>query len=160
MMISLTPIATVQSPRATHRDDYWRDVSAIITLDPSLDAAAFQGIEAFSHLEVIFFMDRVEPEGITTGARRPRNNPDWPLVGIFAQRARSRPNRLGLSRCRLLRVEGRRLHVADLDALDGTPILDIKPLMVECLPGDPIRQPEWSGELMADYYRTTHEDPR
>ncbi|MFT5685282.1 MAG: tRNA-Thr(GGU) m(6)t(6)A37 methyltransferase TsaA [Myxococcota bacterium] len=160
MTISLTPIATVTSPRAAHLDDFWRDVSAVITLSESLDAAAFAGIEAFSHLEVIFFMDRVAPEKIHRGARRPRNNPDWPEVGIFAQRARSRPNRLGLSRCRLLRAEGRTLWVADLDALDGTAILDIKPLMVECLPADPIRQPDWSGELMANYYRPTSEDHR
>lgn len=160
MTISLTPIATVRSPRAAHLDDFWRDVSAVITLDESLDEAAFAGIDAFSHLEVIFFMDRVAEEKIHRGSRRPRNNPDWPEVGIFAQRARSRPNRLGLSRCRLLKAEGRRLWVADLDALDGTAVLDIKPLMAECLPTDPVRQPAWSRSLMADYYRPDSEDPR
>ena len=160
MSISLTPIATVTSPRATHCDDYWRDVSAVITLDAAFDAAAFAGLETFSHLEVIFFMDRVPPQTVHRGARRPRNNPAWPEVGIFAQRARKRPNRLGLSRCRLIRVDGRQLHVCDLDALDGTQILDIKPLMRECMPSDPIRQPAWSHDLMANYYRSTDDDPR
>ena len=160
MPISLTPIATVTSPRSVHLDDYWRDVSAIITLDDSFEADAFEGIEMFSHLEIIFFMDRLDPTTLNRGSRHPRNNRDWPKMGIFAQRARKRPNRLGLSRCRLVRVEGRSLHVADLDALDGTPVLDIKPLMTECLPADPVRQPEWATTLMANYYRSTHEDPR
>jgi tRNA (adenine37-N6)-methyltransferase len=96
MTISLTPIATVTSTRAAHLDDFWRDVSAIIILDDSLDDAVFTGTDAFSHLD---FIDRVEPEKIHRSSRRPRNNPDWPEVGIFAQRARRRPNRLGLSRC-------------------------------------------------------------
>jgi tRNA (Thr-GGU) A37 N-methylase len=87
------------------------------------------------------------------GARHPRNNPAWPQVGIFAQRGKNRPNRLGLTTVRILGVAGRELRVAELDALDGTPVLDIKRVLAEFLPRGPIRQPDWSHELMRDYWR-------
>jgi tRNA (Thr-GGU) A37 N-methylase len=101
---------------------------------------------------VIFLFDRVPPERIETGARHPRGRADWPLVGIFAQRGKNRPNRLGVTVCRILGVSGTRLEVEGLDAIDGTPVLDIKPVMREFLPRGDLRQPEWSGALMADYW--------
>ena len=73
-------------------------------------------------------------------------------MGIFAQRAKDRPNRLGLSVCRLLGVDGVRIDVAGLDAVDGTPVLDVKPWMAEFGPRGPVRQPTWSRELMAGYW--------
>src|SRR5262249_18728471 len=96
---------------------------------------------------------RVDPSGVVVGARHPRNNPAWPRVGIFAQRAKGRPNRLGSTIVRILGRDGRRVRVAGLDAVDGTPILDIKPVMAEFLPREPVRQPAWSRELMRDYWR-------
>ena len=89
---------------------------------------------------------------IETGARRPRNNPAWPLVGIFAQRGKNRPNRLGTTICRIDRVEGLLLHVTGLDAVDGTPVLDLKPWVREFGPRGEVRQPEWMTELMAAYW--------
>ena len=82
----------------------------------------------------------------------PRSNPAWPEVGIFAQRAKNRPNRLGLSTCDLVAVEGSTIRVRGLDAIDGTPVLDIKPFMTEFGPRGSVRQPAWSRELMAEYY--------
>ena len=73
-------------------------------------------------------------------------------MGIFAQRAKDRPNRLGLSTCELLEVRGDALEVRALDAIDGTPVLDIKPYMTEFAPRRPVRQPAWSHELMAGYW--------
>ena len=96
----------------------------------------------------------MSPERVVVGARHPRNNPDWPAVGIFAQRGKNRPNRIGSTLCRVLGVDGRTLHVAELDAIDGTPVLDLKPVMAEFLPRGEICQPEWSRELMRDYWRT------
>jgi tRNA (Thr-GGU) A37 N-methylase len=81
-------------------------------------------------------------------------------VGIFAQRGRLRPNRLGLTVVRLLRREGGRLFVEGLDAVDGTPVLDIKPLMQEFLPRGPLRQPDWSRELMKDYWDLCEADSK
>lgn len=95
----------------------------------------------------------MEKSKIVTGGRHPRDNPAWPRIGIFAQRAKSRPNRIGSTICRVVRREGRDLIVAELDAIDGTPVLDIKPVMREFLPREEVRQPEWSRELMREYWR-------
>lgn len=70
---------------------------------------------------MVYVFDRVDPETVLLKARHPRNNPEWPSVGIFAQRAKARPNRIGVTVCRLVRVEGLELTVAALDAIDGTP---------------------------------------
>jgi len=74
-------------------------------------------------------------------------------VGIFAQRGKGRPNRLGTTICRVLGVDGTTLRVAELDAIDGTPVVDLKPVMREFLPRSPVIQPAWSTELMASYWR-------
>ena len=98
--------------------------------------------------------DRVPADSIVVGSRHPRKNPAWPCVGIFAQRAKARPNRLGATNVRFIGRDGNRLLVEGLDAVDGTPVLDIKPVMTEFLPAEPIRQPQWSHELMKDYWRS------
>jgi tRNA (Thr-GGU) A37 N-methylase len=77
---------------------------------------------------------------------------NWPRVGIFAQRGKGRPNRLGATIVEVVSREGRVLTVAGLDAIDGTPVLDIKPVLAEFLPRKPVRQPAWSCELMRDYW--------
>jgi len=121
-------------------------------LDPRFTPDALAGLDAFSHIEVVFHFDRVPEAEITAGARRPRGRADWPLVGIFAQRGKARPNRIGVTVCRLLSVEGMTVRVSGLDTIDGTPVLDIKPVMREFLPRGEIRQPDWASELMKDYW--------
>ena len=152
-MIELQPVATVVGGRDRPEDDEWGEVRATIRLDPHrFTAAAVSGLEEFSHLEVVFVFDRADPAAVVSGARHPRGRSDWPEVGIFAQRGKDRPNHLGLSRCRLLAVEGLDLHVEGLDAIDGTPVLDIKPWMAEFAPRGTVHQPAWSRELMDRYY--------
>jgi tRNA (Thr-GGU) A37 N-methylase len=85
-------------------------------------------------------------------ARHPRGNPAWPEVGIFAQRATDRPNRLGLCTCALVAVDGASIVVRGLDAIDGTPVLDVKPYLEEFAPRREVRQPPWSHELMRGYW--------
>jgi tRNA (adenine37-N6)-methyltransferase len=149
----VVPVGTVVGGRGEVRDDDWAAERAVIRLDASrFGAEAVAGLDAFSHLEVVYLFDRVDPDTVETGARHPRGNPDWPRVGIFAQRAKDRPNRLGVSRCVLERVDGLDLHVSGLDAVDGTPVLDIKPYMSEFAPRGPVHQPAWSRELMAGYW--------
>ncbi len=150
--IALQPVAWVRGARARVEDDHWGGSQATVELDPAFDAEALEGLDAFSHVELLFWFHAVDPAKVVSGARHPRNNPDWPCVGIFAQRGKNRPNRLGSTICRLIAVEGRRLRVAELDAIDGTPVLDIKPVMAEFLPREPVRQPAWSRELMARYW--------
>jgi tRNA (adenine37-N6)-methyltransferase len=149
---TMVPVARVAGGRADVRDDAWGDERATLVLDERFAPEALLGLDAFSHLEVVYLFDRVDPAGVATGARHPRGNPDWPRVGIFAQRAKDRPNRLGVSRCRLLGVSGREIAVAGLDAVDGTPVLDIKPYMIEFAPREPAHQPAWASELMAGYW--------
>jgi tRNA (adenine37-N6)-methyltransferase len=143
----------VRSPRKELTDDFWGKVDAEIVLAGRLPQEAFAGLGDFSHVEVIFLMDRVDAAKIETGARHPRERADWPLVGIFAQRGKARPNRIGLTRGTIQKVEGRVLTVRGLDAIDGTPVLDIKPWMAEFAPIGATRQPAWATELMADYYK-------
>jgi tRNA (adenine37-N6)-methyltransferase len=150
--VVVRPIARVLSPRTELTDDHWGDVASIIRLDPSFGAESVAGLADFSHLEVVYQFDQVPADEIAAGARHPRNNPDWPLVGIFAQRGKNRPNRLGVSRCSLVRVDGTDLHVLGLDAVDATPVLDIKPYLREFGPRGEVRQPAWAGELMREYY--------
>lgn len=153
MDFTITPIGHVRSTRAEAIDDQWDAVGAVIELDPAqFGAEALAGLADFSHAEVIFLFDQVPPENIETGARHPRGRTDWPLVGIFAQRGKNRPNRLGLTTCRILAIEGTRLVLEGLDAIDGTPVIDIKPVMREFQPRGELRQPAWVGELMAEYW--------
>lgn len=151
-MIELNPIATVRNTRKMVEDDQWGEVVSIIELLPPLTEDALAGIETFSHVEVIFHFDRVQTEKIETGARHPRNNADWPLVGILAQRGKNRPNRIGTTICKLIDHIGSSITVQGLDAVDGTPVLDIKPVMKEFLPTEEIRQPKWADELMSHYW--------
>jgi tRNA-Thr(GGU) m(6)t(6)A37 methyltransferase TsaA len=150
----IRPIGFVRSPRDEATDDFWGDIVSQIDLCDDVPTESLDGLDDFSHAEIIYLFDRVTPDKITTGARHPRGNTDWPLVGIFAQRAKNRPNRLGSSIVRILSRSGRILKVLALDAIDGTPVLDIKPVMTEFLPREPVRQSSWSHELMADYWRS------
>jgi tRNA-Thr(GGU) m(6)t(6)A37 methyltransferase TsaA len=151
-MITVLPIGIVHSPRREITDDGWGDVRASVELDPSFGAEALDGIAEFSHAEITFALDRVPDSAVETGARHPRGNTAWPRVGIFAQRAKDRPNRIGSTMVAIVGRRGRVLEVVGLDAVDGTPVLDIKPVMREFLPRTEVRQPAWASELMRDYW--------
>ncbi len=150
---SITPIGVVHSPRTDPVDDGWDAIISTIELDSErFGRDALQGLDAFSHVEVVYLFHRVDPDAIRVGARHPRGNEAWPEVGIFAQRAKARPNRLGVSACALLKLADLTLTVRGLDAIDGTPVLDLKPVMAEFGPRGERYQPEWSGRLMAGYW--------
>jgi len=90
------PVGRVVGGRAEVRDNDWGKETAIIRLDAGqYRPEAVAGLDAFSHLEIVYHFDRVPTDKIQTGARHPRGNTAWPLVGIFAQRDKNRPNRLG-----------------------------------------------------------------
>lgn len=148
------PIGLVRAVRKSPEDDYWGEEAAEIALAESIDASALAGLESFSHIEVLFVFDQVPESKIVTGARHPRNNEAWPKVGIFAQRAKNRPNRIGSTICRLVGVQGSKVIVRELDAIDGTPVLDIKPVIREFLPREATTQPDWATELMSGYWST------
>jgi tRNA (Thr-GGU) A37 N-methylase len=153
MSFVIQPVGHVRGGRDQAVDDDWGRSRARIELDPSrFGPEALAGLADFSHLEVIFVFDRVGEAEIEYGARHPRGRADWPLVGIFAQRGKNRPNRLGLCTCRIVGVEGLAVEVEGLDAIDGTPVVDLKPAMVEFLPRGALREPAWAAELMKDYW--------
>jgi tRNA-Thr(GGU) m(6)t(6)A37 methyltransferase TsaA len=150
--VTLQPIGTVVGGRTEPIDDDWGDSTSSIVLDVRFAEDALAGLSDFSHVDVIFFFHLVGEDKIQPGARRPRGREDWPMVGVFAQRNKARPNRLGATTCRLLSVEGRTLQVQGLDAIDGTPVLDIKPYVTGYAPREQVREPEWVKELMRDYW--------
>ena len=158
-VFSVRPIAFVRSPRDEVNDDFWGDVESEIELCPDIPPESLVGLEDYSHVDILYLLDRVSPDDVEYGLRHPRNNLDWPKVGIFAQRAKRRPNRLAHSIVRLLGCDGSRLRVLALDAIDGTPVLDIKPVLSEFLPREPVRQPQYSHELMRDYWRNESDRP-
>jgi tRNA-Thr(GGU) m(6)t(6)A37 methyltransferase TsaA len=149
---TVTPVGHVASPRSETTDDDWGDVVSTIRLTDEFEADSLAGLAEFSHVEVVYLFDQVEESAIHRGARHPRNNADWPRVGIFAQRARNRPNRIGVTTCRLRGVSGITVTVEGLDAIDGTPVLDLKPYLAEFGPRGEFHQPAWAGELMASYW--------
>jgi tRNA-Thr(GGU) m(6)t(6)A37 methyltransferase TsaA len=150
---TVRPIGHVTSARSSRIDDDWGNVESVIHLDASrFTQDSVTGLEEFSHIEVIFLFDRFDEAKVVVGGRHPRGNEAWPKVGIFAQRASSRPNRLGITICELIGVEGLDVRVRGLDAIDATPVLDIKPHLREFEPRGRVRQPSWSSELMAGYW--------
>ncbi|WP_262380553.1 SAM-dependent methyltransferase [Nonomuraea sp. PA05] len=152
-IITLQPVGSVVGGRAEAIDDDWDAEQAVIRIDGTrFGPDTLAGLDDFSHLEVVFQFHLVDPSKVTTSARHPRDNPEWPKVGIFAQRGKNRPNLLGVSRCRLVAVEGLDIHVRGLDAIDGSPVLDVKPYMAEFGPQGETVQPEWATELMRAYY--------
>jgi tRNA-Thr(GGU) m(6)t(6)A37 methyltransferase TsaA len=146
-------IGVVRAGRNEPIDDNWDSIETRIELDPAqFTADATASLGDFSHIEVIYHFDRVPDDEVQKGARHPRGRKDWPLVGIFAQRGKGRPNRIGVCVCRLLSVDGLNLSVQGLDAIDGTPVLDIKPVMKGFLPRGEVREPAWAGEIMKEYW--------
>jgi tRNA-Thr(GGU) m(6)t(6)A37 methyltransferase TsaA len=153
MQISLTPIGFVKTTRAEPIDDDWDAETTTIELDASqFTPDVLLSLDQFSHIEVIYWFHHEEAAKPNLGARRPRGRADWPMVGIFAQRAKNRPNRLGLTVCKLLSVDGLKIQVSGLDAIDGAPVVDIKPWMTGFAPRGEVKEPDWAKELMDGYW--------
>jgi tRNA (Thr-GGU) A37 N-methylase len=148
MPFALEPVAHVKGGRAEATDDDWGSVLAEIVLAEALGPDAIEGLGAFSHAEIVYVFHRE----IVRGVRHPRGRKDWPAVGIFAQRGKNRPNRLGVSVCRILSVRERTIEVLGLDAIDGTPVLDIKPVLAGFAPRGEVREPPWAHEIMQRYW--------
>lgn len=148
--ITLKPIAFVKNNRKEKSDKNWSTITSEIELAEDLPSECLDHIDSFSHLEIIYFMN--QSQKTITGSEHPRENPKWPKVGIFAQRKKDRPNHIGLTVVNLIKKNGRILIVSNLDAIDGTPVLDIKPVFEEYLPKGKIKQPGWTRELMKNYW--------
>lgn len=152
MGIEMQPIGWVRGGRVEVFDDDWGDVRSTIELAPRFGADAVVGLDGFSHVDVVYSFHLVEEGDVVAGARRPRGRADWPEVGIFAQRGKVRPNRIGVTTCVLEGVDGTTVRVRGLDAIDGTPVLDLKPHMRGFAPRGEVREPAWASEIMAEYW--------
>ncbi len=153
MDIILTSVGTVRSTRLDPTDDFWDNEEAYLELGDEFSEESLYGLSEFSHLELIYFLDKVNPQNVVTEARHQRDRVDWPLVGIFSQRGKNRPNRLGLTVCKILKIDHKKIFVSGLDAVDGSPIIDIKPYAKEFAPRGETSQPEWMSQLMRNYWR-------
>jgi tRNA (adenine37-N6)-methyltransferase len=151
MSFKVSPVAFVKGTRVQVADDNWLSESNEIILADHIPTEAISNIKLYSHLDIIFLFDKVDEEKVVY-AGHPRENKSFPLMGIFAQRKKDRPNRLGLTTVELIAVKDRSLVVKGLDAINGTPVLDIKPVLREFLPKGEVRQPEWMSELMKNYW--------
>jgi tRNA-Thr(GGU) m(6)t(6)A37 methyltransferase TsaA len=149
--MDLIQIGSVRSPQTEAVDEGWGDVVAEIELQKGL-GAGLQGLTEFSHALVVFFMHEARFDWKNDVLRRPRGKDDMPEIGIFAQRARSRPNSIGVSAVEIIGVEGDIVCVKGLDAIDGTPILDIKPYFPDYDYVEHARVPAWVDRLMEGYF--------
>lgn len=150
-MLSLEPIGTVRSPISAGVDENWGDVIAEIHVAEHL-ATGLQGLDQFSHVLVVFWMHQSSFDAASDLVRRPRGRADMPPVGIFAQRAKHRPNPIGITAVELVGVRGALVTVRGLDAIDGTPVLDIKPYVPAFDRVTGATVPEWIERLMQGYF--------
>lgn len=149
---TIKPVAYVTNSRKELTDDNWGSVLSEIELADDLPAECFDGIEHFSHLELIFYFHKSTKT--TFGSEHPRENPDYPIVGIFDQRKKDRPNHIGTTIVNLIKKKGRNLTFANLNAIDSTPVIDIKPVFIEFLPKGNITKPGWTKDLMKEYWNS------
>lgn len=150
--IALRIIGTVRNGRTSTADADWGTVESDLVLEPEF-APGLTGLSAFSHALVVFFMEH-DPDGEAPAVvRRPRGRADMPRVGVFAQRGRMRPNPIGVTAVEIVSVGEDRARVRGLDAIEGTPLLDLKPYVPAFDRVDGARVPEWMDALMAGYFR-------
>jgi tRNA-Thr(GGU) m(6)t(6)A37 methyltransferase TsaA len=149
--MELEPIGFIKSPISEGIDEGWGEVHSEIHLNEEF-SEGLEGIEQFSHVVILFYMHQSTFRPEDHLLRRPQGREDMPEIGIFAQRAKHRPNPLGITAVKLISRNENKLNVKGLDAIDGTPVLDIKPYFPEF---DRIEQPyvpEWVDLVMANYF--------
>lgn len=149
--MNVNPIGVVKSPVKEGVDNDWGDVISEIYIFKEF-TDGLKGIEEFSNIIVIFYMDKSTFDRDRDIRRKPQGRDDMPEVGIFAQRAKHRPNPIGITNVRLLSVNENILKVQGLDAIDKTPILDIKPHFPVYDSCNGAKVPEWVDRLMEGYF--------
>lgn len=143
-------IGVVRSPVTEAVDMNWGEVISEITLKPEY-APGLMGLDTFSHAFILTYLHEARYDPEVHLRRHPQENLELPMMGIFAQRARHRPNRIGITACEIVDVTETSLKVRGLDAIDGTPIIDIKPY-VHYYDKKDASIPEWMDKMMKDYF--------
>lgn len=145
----MEPIGYVVNDIDSPIDCGWAKVESRIVLQENL-APALLGLDDFSHLLVVFWMHQAETTMVLQ--RRPQNRDDMPKIGLFSQRSKHRPNSIGVTSVPLVGVNGREVVVPGLNAINGTPVLDIKPYYPQYDRPAEVSVPEWVNCLMAGYF--------
>jgi len=148
--IFMQPVGYVQNQVHDKKDDAWGGDLSTIILENEYHTG-LKGLEGFSHAMVIFYLDQAKYERETHLQRRPRDRDDMPMVGIFSQRTKDRPNNIGVTTVQIVSVDDKSLTVKGLDAIDGTPVLDIKPYY-PVFDKREAHVPEWVDRLMEHYF--------
>ncbi|MCR5055229.1 MAG: tRNA (N6-threonylcarbamoyladenosine(37)-N6)-methyltransferase TrmO [Lachnospiraceae bacterium] len=150
MDIVMQPIGYVKNEVTQRKDTSWGEDTSTLVLNDEYKTG-LTGLEDFSHAIIIFHLDKAKYEKEKHLQRRPQNRDDMPLVGIFSQRGKDRPNQIGMTSVEIISVTDGTLTVKGLDAIDGTPILDIKPYYPVYDKKD-AKVPEWVDRLMENYF--------
>lgn len=150
MEIVMTPIGVVRNEAEERKGVSWGDDISSSVLDEQY-APGLEGLDGFSHAIILFYLDQAKFDREKHLQRRPRNRDDMPLAGIFAQRGKDRPNRIGITSVKIVSVSEGSLVVKGLDAVDGTPVLDIKPYYPAYDKRD-ASVPAWVDRLMEQYF--------
>jgi tRNA (Thr-GGU) A37 N-methylase len=145
-------IAYIRNERSEALDDNWDDVESTVELAQNVPSESLHGLADFSHVEIVFFADWAEDVPPGPWHPRPRGNQEWPDVGVFAQRNKDRPNRILLTTVAIDEIGERSFTVRGLDGIDGTPVLDIKPVFRWSAPRGELRVAPWSEALGENYF--------
>jgi len=140
--VIFTPIGTVRNEIKEPKGGGWRDIASEIVIAPAFENS-LDNLEEFSHIVVVFWMHRATAVKAPAAKIHPQGRADMPLVGLFATRSPHRPNPVGVSVARLVERDGNVLRVVGLDAIDGTPVLDIKPYLPPYDSPADVRVPDW-----------------
>lgn len=150
MKIELELVGSVVTPIKEPVDENWGEVISEIVLEKKY-ADALIRLEDFSHAVIIYFMHLTTDKERVKITRRPQGRDDMPFAGIFSQRAKRRPNPVGVTAVKIIKIENNVLKIKGLDAIDGTPVLYIKPYYPRDRVENPII-PECVYRLMSNYY--------
>ena len=148
--IIMNPIGYVRNAVQSRKDVSWGEDVSTIVLNEEYHSG-LKGLEDFTHVIILYYLDKAAYQKEKHLQRRPQNREDMPLVGIFSQRGKDRPNQIGMTSVRIVSVDGAALTVKGLDAIDGTPVLDIKPYYPVYDKKD-AKVPDWVDRLMAHYF--------
>jgi tRNA-Thr(GGU) m(6)t(6)A37 methyltransferase TsaA len=149
--LQLKPVGFISSPVTEQTDENWGGVISRIVLKPEY-IGALSGLEDFSHAIIITYLHQAKYEKEKHLQRRPRGLESMPKVGIFSQRAKDRPNAIGVTTVKIITVGSDFIEVQGLDAINGTPVLDVKPYYPQYDKIDSPKTPEWVGRLMEKYF--------
>ena len=150
-IIQLEPIGFVSSPVTGQVDENWGMVISRVLLEPEF-AGGLLGLNGFSHAIIATYLHQAHYEKRKHLQRRPQGLESMPSVGVFAQRAKHRPNPIGITAVAILSVGDDYLQIQGLDAIDGTPVIDIKPYYPQYDRVETPTVPEWVSTLMDRYF--------